>query len=129
MGKLEGPGGNTEGIGSEKGFRRVISVETQSPQCSSGVSEARYQDSAEGSGEFADPPAPGSLAASLGQRVPDALEIPSRCWRRGTGFPGEDLTLGYQISLGAFSYLRWRSRSASPSGSGNCWQPRRKSCF
>lgn len=39
---------------------------------------------------------PPGLASSLGEegQVSDALGIPSRRWRRGSGFPGEVLTLG-----------------------------------
>lgn len=85
MGKLEGSGGDTEEIGVRvsRGVKESDFCRTWSPEYSSGVSEACCLDSAEGSRESAVPPLPpppGPLAASLGQRVPDALGIPSRRW-------------------------------------------------
>lgn len=69
MGKLEGSGGDTEEsrCSSSRGVKEIGFCRTQSPQCSSGVSEAGHLDSAEveRSGETGRPQAPGPLAASL----------------------------------------------------------------
>lgn len=100
MGELERSGGDTEEIGvryPRRGSRRVLG--TQRPALWIPHREARSLQP------------PGPLATSLGQQVPDALGIPSRRWRHGSGFPGEDLTLGHQASPGAFPYPRWQSRS------------------
>lgn len=99
MGILRGSG-DTEGtwsFSSEKEVKESGFCRMQSPEYSSGVSGWRGEwplcgfRRGQGKGSICSPRPSGCMT---GGRVPDALGIPSRRWRRGSGFPGEVLTLG-----------------------------------
>lgn len=108
MGILGGSGGDTEGtwsFSSEKEVKESAFCRTQRPEYRSGVwgrgAVCGFR-RGQGKGSIYSPRPSSCITAG---RVPDALGIPSRCWRRGSRFPGEVLTLGTDDLPGCLSGL------------------------